>query len=35
MGGGGGGVSHAKGVDSIVESGRNKVGSEAEVRFMI
>ena len=33
-GGGGGrwvGVSHAEGADSRVESGRNKVGSEAEV----
>ena len=26
-------VSHAKGADSRVESGRNKVGSEAEVEF--
>ena len=31
----GGCVSHAEGVDSRVESGRNKVGSEAEVGFLI
>ena len=34
-GGGGGGVSHAEGADSRVESGRNKAGSEAEVGFQI
>ena len=34
-GGGGGWVSHAEGADSRVESGRNKVGSEAEVGFQI
>ena len=28
-------VSRVKGVDSRVESGRNKVGSEAEVGFLI
>ena len=30
-----GGVSHAQGADSRVESGRNKVGSEAKVGFPI
>ena len=31
----GGCVSHAEGADSRVESGRNKVGLEAEVGFLI
>ena len=31
----GGCVSHAKGADYRVESGRNKVGSEAKVGFLI
>ena len=31
----GGCVSHAEGANSRVESGRNKVGSEAEVGFQI
>ena len=31
----GGCVSHVQGADSRVESGRNKVGSEAEVGFLI
>ena len=34
-GGGGGGVSHAEEADSRVQSGRNKVVSEAKVGFQI